>query len=154
MCIACRYLRNSSRFGDREMDVSYNIQRCLPMTKTRRELVREYKERKKLAGIFQVKNTANGKVLLGSSLNLDGALNSHKFMLMIGKHRNDAVQRDWNEFGPENFIFEILETVTVKDDDPYFNPADELTLLELIWWEKLQPFGDKGYNNDKKIRQA
>ncbi len=123
------------------------------MGKTRQDIKREYKERKKPAGVFQVKNSANGKVLLGSSLNLEGPLNSHKFMLTIDRHRNAALQKEWNEFGPEKFVFEILEVVKVKDD-PNFNLEDELTLLEQIWLEKLQPFGERGYNNDNKIRQV
>lgn len=121
--------------------------------KSKQDIKREYKERKKPAGVFQVKNTANGKVLLGSSLNLEGPLNAHKFMLTIGKHRNEALQKEWNEFGGDKFVFEILEEVKVKDD-PYFNLEDELTLLEQIWIEKLQPFGEKGYNPNNKIRQA
>lgn len=123
------------------------------MAKTRQEIKREYKERKKPAGVFQVKNTANGKVLLGSSMNLEGPLNSHKFMLQIGNHRNQALQKEWNEYGPDNFVFEILEVIKVNDD-PNFNLGDELTLIEQIWLEKLQPFGDKGYNTDTHIRQA
>ncbi len=123
------------------------------MMKSREELKREYKERRKQAGVFQVKNTANGKVLLGSSLNLDGPLNSHKFMLTIGRHRNEVLQREWTEYGPDAFVFEILEVVK-ESDDPNFNREDELTLLEQIWLEKLQPFGDRGYNTDAKIRQA
>lgn len=121
--------------------------------KSRQEMKREYKERNKPAGIFQVKNLANGKVLLGSSLNLEGPLNSHKFMLTIGRHRNDELQRDWNKFGPENFVFEILEVVK-PSSAPDFDLNDELTLLEKIWIEKLQPFGERGYNEDTKIRQA
>lgn len=123
------------------------------MTKTREEIKREYKERKKPAGIFQIKNVANGKLYLGSSLNIEGPLNGHKFMLKIGNHRNEALQKEWNEFGEEKFVFEILEVVKVKDD-PNFNLEDELTLLEQIWAEKLQPFGEKGYNTDPRIRQA
>jgi len=121
--------------------------------KTRKDAIREYKERKKPAGIFQIRNTVNGKIYLGSSLNLEGPLNSHKFMLTIGRHRNAALQEDWNAFGGEKFAFEILEIVRVKDD-PNFNMEDELTLLEQIWIEKLQPFGDRGYNPDSRIRQA
>jgi hypothetical protein len=121
--------------------------------KSRKELNREYQERPKPAGVFQIKNTANGKVLLGSSLNLEGALNGHKFTLKIGSHRNKELLADWNTYGPDNFIFEILATVQVKDD-PNFNVSDELTLLEMIWIEKLQPFGEKGYNTCEKIRQA
>lgn len=121
--------------------------------KSRKEIHREYKEHIKPAGIFQVKNIANGKVLLGSSLNLEGPLNSHQFMLKIGSHTNKALQNDWNTFGPDQFIFEILEVVKVSDD-PNFNLKDELTLLEQIWLEKLQPFGERGYNLNERIRQA
>jgi group I intron endonuclease len=121
--------------------------------KSRKELNREYLERPKPAGVFQVKNIENGKVLLGSSLNLDGALNGHRFMLRTGSHRNKDLQEDWNQYGEENFVFEILETVQVKED-PNFNLSDELTLLEMIWLEKLQPVGEKGYNLNERIRQA
>ena len=121
--------------------------------KSRKELNKEYLERVKPAGIFQVKNIANGKVLLGSSLNLEGPLNRHRFMLRIGSHTNKALQKDWDEFGSEKFVFEILEEVKRKDD-PNFNLKDELTLLEMIWLEKLQPFGERGYNVNEKIREA
>ncbi len=121
--------------------------------KSRKELVREYKERRKPAGVFMIKNTANGKVLLGSSLNLEGPLNSARFMLRIGSHGNAALQNDWRAYGEDSFTFEILETVR-ESDTPGFNIEDELTLLEQIWLEKLQPFGDRGYNKDDKIRQA
>lgn len=121
--------------------------------KSRKELNKEYQARVKPAGVFQVKNLANGKVLLGSSLNLEGPLNRHKFMLKAGSHTNKALQQDWDEFGPERFTFEILEEVQRKDD-PDFNLKDELTLLEMIWLEKLQPFGEHGYNLNERIREA
>ncbi len=121
--------------------------------KTRKEIHREYKERVKPSGIFQVKNIVNGKVLLGSSLNLEGPLNRHRFMLKIGSHPNKALQKDWDELGSDNFVFEILEVVKVKDD-PNFSLKDELTLLEMIWLEKLQPVGEHGYNVNARIREA
>ena len=121
--------------------------------KTRKDIHREYKERVIPAGIYQVKNTVNGRILLESSLNLDGPLNRHKFMLKIGSHTNKALQKDWDDFGSDKFVFEILEVVNVKDD-PNFNLKDELTLLEQIWLEELQPFGERGYNINEKIREA
>ena len=121
--------------------------------KLRKDLNREYQERVKPSGVFQVKNTANGKALLGSSLNLEGSLNKHKFMLKIDGHTNKALQKDWNEFGSDHFVFEILEVVKVEDS-PNFNLKDELTLLEQIWLEKLQPFGELGYNLNANIREA
>lgn len=119
----------------------------------RKEINREYKERVKPSGVFQIKNLANGKVLLGSSLNLEGPLNKHRFMLKINAHPNQELQKDWNELGPDSFTFEILETIPIKDH-PNFNLKDELTLLEEIWLEKLQPFGERGYNVDAKIREV
>src|SRR5689334_10842567 len=119
----------------------------------RKEINRAYQERVKPSGVFQVRNLANGKVLLGSSLNLEGPLNKHRFMLQINSHPNKELQKDWNEFGPDQFTFEILETIPVKDD-PNFNLKDEMTLLEEIWLEKLQPFGERGYNDGPRIREA
>lgn len=120
--------------------------------KTRKELNREYMQRVKPAGVYQVKNIVSEKMLLASSLNLEGPLNRHKFMLKIGSHPNKALQKDWNELGAENFIFEILEEVKIVDD-PNFNLSDELTLLEMIWLEKLQPL-EHGYNLNDRIREA
>jgi group I intron endonuclease len=121
--------------------------------KTRKEIHREYKERVKPSGVYQVRNLVNGKVLLGSSLNLEGPLNRHRFMLKINSHPNKELQKDWNELGPDQFLFEILEVAQVQDD-PNFNLKDELTLLEQIWLEKLQPIGERGYNSNDRIREA
>jgi hypothetical protein len=121
--------------------------------KSRKELQREYKERVKPSGVYQVKNLSNGKVLLGSSLNLEGLLNRNRFTLRNNSHPNKELQKDWNELGPDQFVFEILEVVQVRED-PNFNLKDELTLLEQIWIEKLQPFGESGYNTSDRIREA
>jgi len=113
--------------------------------KSRAEIRRAYKETPRQAGVFQVKNLRNDKVLLGSSTNLHGPLNKHRFMLSIGRHDNQALQNDWNQFGSEAFVFEILDAFK-PSDDPGFSIEDELTLLEQIWLDRLQPFGDRGYN--------
>ncbi|MGK4008647.1 metalloregulator ArsR/SmtB family transcription factor [Sorangium sp. So ce1036] len=119
---------------------------------TRKELKRQYLETPKQAGIFQVKNTVNGKVLLGSSTNLHGPLNKHRFMLSIGMHTNQELQKDWKLHGPDAFTFEVLEVVKPKDD-PGFSVSDELTLLEQIWLEKLSPLAPRGYNTGTRIRE-
>jgi hypothetical protein len=126
----------------------------MPDSKTRKELNREYLARPKRAGVFQIKNAVNDKVLLGSSLNLEGPLNKHRHMLTIGSHPNKELQQDWNKAGADKFIFAILEVVTIREDDPNFNLSDELTLLEQIWFEKLQPLAPKGYNPNDKIREV
>ena len=74
-------------------------------------------------------------------------------MLISGQHRNKAMQEEWHEYGPDKFVFEIVEVVKVKDD-PKFNLSDELTLLEQIWIEEFQPFGERGYNISTDIREV
>ncbi len=135
------------------MDIKEKLTLMENSKKSKQDIKREYRERKKPAGIFWIKNKVNGKFLLGSSLNLEGPLNGAKFMLKMGSHKNEELQKDWNKYGEDNFLFEILEEVTYKEDI-YFNILDELTLLEQIWIEKLEPFGENGYNKGTKIRQA
>jgi len=117
----------------------------------RRELQRGYRQRPATAGVYQIRNTATGRALLGSRLRLDGALNAHRFALTHGSHRNALLQREWNEYGPEAFVFELLEVVKVKED-PGFDLEGELELLEQVWREQLRPTGERGYNEDDRIR--
>jgi hypothetical protein len=119
--------------------------------RTRAELKRAYKEAPRQAGVYQIKNLRSGKVLLGSSTNLHGPFNKHRFMLSIGRHNNAALQEDWNRLGADAFSFEILETVK-PTDDPAFSLDDELTLLEQIWLEKLGLPGENGYNQGRLQR--
>ena len=114
--------------------------------KTRAELRRRYKETPRQAGLFQVKNTKTGRIFLGSSTNLHGPLNRIRFQLSVGSFDNPSLQNDWNQFGPDVFLFEIVEVVK-PSDDPAFCLEDELTLLEQIWLEKLRPLGEPGYSS-------
>ena len=119
----------------------------------RKRLIAEYKQEKKPAGVFMLRNTGNGKILLGSSLNLQGPLNRLRFELSFGAHKCRALQDDWNTLGPDMFTFEIVDSFLPKDD-PAFDASAELTVLEDLWLEKLQPFGERGYNEERHIRQA
>lgn len=121
--------------------------------KSKQDLKRAFKERPAQAGIFQIRNLDNDKVFLVSSSNLEGHLNGHRFMLRTGGHRNVLLQEDWNSAGEARFVFEVLDRVEVKPD-PSFDLEAELQLLELVWLDKLQPFGERGYNRDRFIRHA
>jgi len=120
--------------------------------KSKSEIKREYKEAPKKAGIFLITNTANGKQLLGSSANLHGPLNKHRFMLSSGGHYNRRLQEDWNKFGADAFQFEVVAVVEPKED-PEFSLELELSRLEEIWLAKTQPFGERGYNPNARIRE-
>ncbi len=113
----------------------------------KQELKQLYKETKIRAGVYQIKNIKNQKVFIGSSLNLK-TINRKQFELETGTHKNTILQRDWQEFGKEAFIFEVLE-VLEKKEDGYFDTQDALEKLEQKWLDKLQPFGERGYNRLK-----
>jgi len=118
--------------------------------KSKDELKKEYKLNPPEAGIFQIKNRIKGKIFIGSAENVPGILNRHKFELKMGIHRNRELQNDYNRDGEQNFEFTVLEIVNEKKD-PDFNYKEELTALKELWFEKLQPYGDKGYNKPDPI---
>jgi hypothetical protein len=117
----------------------------------RKKLKEEYKSRVLDKGVFAVKNNKNGKVFLGSSLNLHGILGRNRFLLNTGSHKNEPLQKDWKAFGEGAFSFEILETLEIKEDAGY-DYDEDLKILEMMWVEKYRPFEKKCYNNDENIR--
>ena len=52
---------------------------------------------------------------------------------------------DWRRYGPDSFSFEILD-VLPESDEPRADPKEELGVLESLWLERLQPYGEAGYN--------
>jgi hypothetical protein len=110
----------------------------------KRELKQQYKEIKINAGVYQIRNTQNQKIFIASTRNLK-TLNGKLFMLKNGSFPNNKLQRELKEFGAEAFVFEILE-VLEKKEDGYFDEKDALKKLEEKWLEKIQPFGERGYN--------
>jgi hypothetical protein len=108
-------------------------------------LLREYKETPLPMGIFQIKNNATGKLLLLKALNLPGIINRHQLELRRGMHRNRQLQQDWNQYGETAFSFDILATLKPEEYLPEYYPTAVNDLFD-AWLEKLQPFGDAGYN--------
>lgn len=115
----------------------------------RKELIQKYMEIKIEAGIYQIKNLKNNKILVRSTLDLK-TMKSTKMMLLSNGFRNKKLQDDWNLYGEAAFSFEILEVLEEKADG-FFDKKYELKQLEKKWLDKLQPYGDTGYNGNKQI---
>ena len=111
----------------------------------RAELKAAYKLSHRPVGVYQIKNTVNGKIFIGSSLNIEGRLNRHRFGLTMGNHDNKKLQDDVKQYGIDKFSFEVLECLDPSDDMNHDYSRD-LEALESLWLEKLQPYGDNGYN--------
>lgn len=117
----------------------------------RKALSREYKDTPRPMGVYRVRNTANGKSLVGASTDLPARLNRHRAQLTLGAHPNHVLQTDWNTLGPDVFEFEVIDTLKPSDQAGY-DPSDDLQLLEQMWLEKLSPFDERGYNTKLKRR--
>ncbi len=115
----------------------------------RRDAIREYKQTPRPAGIFRIRNAADAKSLVGSSVNLPGTLNRHRFQLEHGSHPDRELQRDWNERGPDAFAFEVLDRLDPRDD-PAYDPSEDLRTLKEMWIEKLTAAGEALYPQSKR----
>ncbi|MCP3103130.1 GIY-YIG nuclease family protein [Myxococcus sp. K15C18031901] len=115
----------------------------------RSELKRGYKEKPPPMGVYAVRNRANGKVLVGASLNLPGMLNRIRFELETGMPRIPALLEDWRRHGADQFSFDVLD-VLEPPEEPGVDLKAELQVLEALWLDRLQPYGDAGYNERPK----
>jgi hypothetical protein len=111
----------------------------------KKELIRAYKEARRPMGVYRVRNVTDGRSIVGSSADLPSILNRERASLRLGAHRNSALQKDWNSLGPDAFAFEVLDTLSLPDDVPNYDPTEDLKVLESMWLERLSPYGEAGY---------
>lgn len=114
-------------------------------TESRRALVRQYKETPRPAGVYVIRNGWSGRVYVGGSLDVEGAMNRARFELNMRSHRSKALGQDWMAYGAGHFSFEVIDRVKERDE-PGFDRAAELEKLLVLWREELQCDGDLGYH--------
>lgn len=64
----------------------------------------------KQSGIYQIRNTVNGKIYVGSARRLSTRRNGHFSGLRSNTHPNKKLQNAWDKYGEHIFIFEPLIT--------------------------------------------
>ncbi|NLJ26349.1 MAG: GIY-YIG nuclease family protein [Firmicutes bacterium] len=109
----------------------------------RKELQQQYQQVKTYMGVYQVTNTVSGRILIGACPNLKNRWLTLRMQLDMGRHANSELQRDWDELGVGNFTYEEIEEKEVTEDT---DTRWELRQMEKAWLEKLQPYGERGYN--------
>lgn len=75
-----------------------------------------------IIGIYCIENTINKKKYIGQSIHINQRWKEHKGELNNQKHCNDYLQKSWNKYGEENFVFYVLEIcdIEVLDDRENF----------------------------------
>ncbi len=88
--------------------------------------------------IYSIRNISNNKRYIGSSIQVLRRQRSHFQELRDNKHPNEKLQRAYNKYKKENFIFEILEEFNISSNKERFEK-------EQYWMDKYKSF-KIGYN--------
>jgi len=105
--------------------------------KTKKELQEEYKARKVIGGVFIIRNNRTGRILISSTNDLQGSRNRFAFSQSMGSAMHMKLQKDWEEYGPDQFSFEIIEEIQKNDKQTLEEFNEDIKLLKTICCEKM-----------------
>lgn len=69
-----------------------------------------------MKGIYKITNLINLKVYIGQSDRLNDRKREHFYRLKRNEHNNEHLQKSYDKYGEENFIFEIIEETDDLDN--------------------------------------
>ncbi len=107
----------------------------------RKELKAQYKEMKPEMGIYIIKAKSSNKCFIEAVKGLSATINGSIFKLKMGGFPNRELQREWKDQGLEAFDIEVLEHLEYDKDDDKTDYSEELTLLKMLWEDKLTQQG-------------
>jgi group I intron endonuclease len=64
---------------------------------------------KRICGVYKMVNTANGKLYVGSSTNIESRIRQHVYALRKGVHHNVHLRSAFSKYGERCFVFSLLE---------------------------------------------
>ncbi len=91
-----------------------------------------------VGGVYAIRNTAAGKLLLTSTNNLAGCQNRFVFSQKNNSCVNWQLQKDWEKYGGGGFVFEVLDELVKKETQTDEEFTADIKMLEEIWREKLK----------------
>ena len=103
----------------------------------KKELKEQYKQMRPPMGVFIIRSKVNNKCYIQTANDFRGVMNGARVRLAAGMHPNRELQKEWNEFGAENFSIEILEELEYDKDESKTDYNEDLALLQMLWEEKL-----------------
>jgi hypothetical protein len=105
----------------------------------RKALAKDYKERKLVGGVYLIRNTQNGKYLIGHAVDLASIRNRFQFAVATGSAIDPRVRADWATFGPHAFTLDILEELQQGPEQTRAQFEGDLVALEQLRRADLDP---------------
>lgn len=105
----------------------------------------------KVSGIYTITNNMTGKLYIGESLDIYRRWHDeHIPQLRKNRHYNKELQNDFNEYGEENFNFEILERYS--EENPITTKA-RILILESYYVTQFKKSGVDLYNVENTLAE-
>lgn len=92
-----------------------------------------------MIGIYSITNTVNSKKYIGQSVDVKRRLRNHKWALKHNKHINDHLQKSFNKYGENCFVFDII----CECDE---EKLDEMERFYIAYYDCMNP--NHGYNSE------
>ncbi len=88
-----------------------------------------------ISGVYAILNLFNDKIYVGSAKDISDRFSWHHKALEKGKHHSKLLQRSWDKYGEDSFIFFIIDRT-----------ENRLT-VEQFWMDRFASYNpDCGYN--------
>ena len=106
-------------------------------------------------GIYRILNVVNNKSYVGSSINMSSRKYKHFWMLSNGTHDNKYLQKSFDKYGYNHFVFEILEECTYSNlidrENFYINKFNSNNLSLGYNLSLVNEFRRNTYNEEVKV---
>lgn len=89
-------------------------------------------DKERIIGIYKITCTGNNEFYIGSSLNVDERIYQHRCDLKHNRHHSTFMQRSYNKYGAESFVFDIIAEFKECTDEL-------LREIEYLYIIKLKP---------------
>ena len=90
-----------------------------------------------MIGIYSITNIINNKKYIGQSVDIKCRIRNHKYELRHNKHSNDHLQKSFNKYGEDCFVFETICECEESE-------LDELERYYITYYNCMN--SDYGYN--------
>lgn len=103
----------------------------------KREARAAYKGRVVVGGVYAITNTVTGRRLVEATQSLAASRNRFEFAQTTGLAALPlSLQKDWQQYGAESFVFEVLEELERGETQTPQEFANDLKVLKELWLEK------------------